>query len=65
MAITGNFSILIRFNEYQVLENLDLSFNQNKLKMDCLGLNIQLGRYIACALGSQELTNKMLFYGIF
>ena len=51
------------FNEYQVLENLDLSFNQNKLKMDCLGLKIsKTGRYIACALGSQELTNKMLFY---
>ena len=51
------------FNEYQVLENLDLSFNQNKLKMDCVGLKIsKTGRYIACALGSQELTNKMLFY---
>lgn len=51
------------FNEYQVLENLDLSFNQNKLKMDCVGVKIsKTGRYIACALGSQELTNKMLFY---
>ena len=51
------------FNEYQVLENLDLSFNQNKLKMDCVGVKIsKTGRYIACALGSQELTDKMLFY---
>lgn len=51
------------FKEYQVLENLDLSFNQVNLNMNCVGVKIsKTGRYIACALGSQELSDKMLFY---